>query len=319
MVLVAAALAVVLVSCGSGDPGRHTKRTGVPCRIDPAAGPQPHDAAGLLRTIVPLVDRSRPTPAIPGRPASSCRVLRTEIRAADGDGNPRPMLVVAHGLDGRPAALGPLLDHWARAGYVVVAPTFPTTKKDANGDSLRSESVAQAADMRFVVSEVLARDRDPSRRPWGPIDRSRIGAAGMSLGGLAVYGLIANTCCRDPRVRAGLLLAAVRREFPDDDYVRNRVPVMLVQGDSDPGYHNSDDAYPDLAPPKWFVTLVGSRHSPPFEVPNGPEAPAVRQLTTAFWDCALRHDAAAADRIDTVVRASGGRITERQAPPHPAC
>ena len=129
----------------------------------------------------------------------------------------------------------------------------------------------------------------------------------MSLGGLAVYGLISNTCCRDARVRAAVLMAAVRRQFPDDHYGPNRAPVLLVQGDKDSGYHNSVEAYPELASPKWFITLHGSGHAPPFEVPLGPEAPLVAATTSDFWARYLSDDQGAAPRIVRTVQASRGQ------------
>ena len=64
-------------------------------------------------------------------------------------------------------------------------------------------------------------------------------------------------------------MAGVHDDFPGGRYVHQTVPVLLIQGDADIGYHHSRDAYPQLAPPKWFITLHGERHSPPFEVPRG--------------------------------------------------
>ena len=80
---------------------------------------------------------------------------------------------------------------------------------------------------------------------------------------------------------------------------------MLVHGDADKGYHNSIEAYPALHAPKWFVTLHGSLHSPPFEVPRGSEAPLVDAVTTIFWDHALSGNAAAGHAIAAAVSASG--------------
>jgi dienelactone hydrolase len=231
--------------------------------------------------------------------------------AATGRGR-GPLLVVAHGLDGSPAALAPLLDSWVRAGYVVAAPTFPVTAKDRSGNSLRSESVDQAYDLRAVIDAVTRAGRTRGDPLHGRVDTARVGAAGMSLGGLAVYALISNSCCREPRVDAAIVMAGVRRDLPDERYERNDAPVMLLQGDADPGYHNSLDAYPELAPPKWFVTLHGSRHAPPFEVPSGPEAPFVRSVTRDFWDRYLRGDHAAAAGIVGAVAAQHGTATLRR-------
>lgn len=272
-----------------------------------------HSAPGVTRFSVMLVDRSRSTPAIPHRAAIPCRLLPTEVRYPAGATGPLPLVVVAHGLDGNPSSLATLLDAWAGAGYVVAAPAFPTTSKDSNGVTLTSESVDQAADMSFVIGQMLERSRPGASGPLrGLIDRRRIGAAGMSLGGLSVYGLVTNTCCRDARVRAAILMAAVRRQFPEEQYENNKVPVLIVQGDADSGYHNSLEAYPELVPPKWFITLHGSGHSSPFEVPPGPEAPLVYRTTAWFWDRYLKHDLFASRRITDAVRASHGRATLRR-------
>jgi dienelactone hydrolase len=268
-----------------------------------------------MRFTVTLVDRRRSTPSASHRPALPCRVLPTVVRYPAGATGPVPLVVVAHGRDNDPSSLATLLDAWAGAGYVVAAPTFPVTRKDRSGAPVRAESVAQAADLRFVVDRVLAASRGTAPSPLrGLVDPAHVGAAGMSLGGLAVYGLVSNTCCRDRRVGAAILLAAVRREFPDERYEENRAPVLLVQGDADPGYHNSVEAYPELVPPKWFVTLTGSQHSPPFEVPPGPEAPLVYAMTTAFWDRYLKGDPAATARITSAVQASAGKATLRSDP-----
>ena len=123
----------------------------------------------------------------------------------------------------------------------------------------------------------------------------------MSLGGLTVYGLVANTCCRDRRIDAAIEMAGVYRAFPRGHWVSQRTPILLLHGDADKGYHNSVEAYPRLGAPKWFVTLRGSLHSPPFEIPRGSEAPLVDATTTLFWDRYLRGDLPAEHGIATAV------------------
>ena len=122
-------------------------------------------------------------------------------------------------------------------GYVVVAPTFPKTTKDGKGRALRSEVVDQAADARFVLDEILDR-----AGAFG-IDPHEVGVAGMSLGGMTVYGLISHTCCQDGRIGAAVVMAGVHDDFPSGRYVHQDVPVYLLQGDADVGYHHSRAAY----------------------------------------------------------------------------
>ena len=265
--------------------------------------------AGVAELRYTLVDRSRPTPAIAGRPPSPCRVLTTLVRVPESVTGPAPTLLVVHGRDGDPAALAPLLDAWARAGYVVVAPHFLVTQKAANGKALGREVAEQAADARFVLDRITALSRSRGGPLHARVDAGEVGVAGMSLGGQTVYGLISHPCCRDARVRAAVLMAGVHDPLPDADYGQNDAAVLLVQGDADVGYHHSRDTYPDLAPPKWFVTLHDERHSPPFETPRDASSVIVDAATLAFWDLTLRHDGAAAERIGAAVRASHGAAT----------
>jgi dienelactone hydrolase len=315
-VAVLTVVAVVVGACSSARSSRGALDT-APCtqpapartHADPGAGP------GAVEVDVVLVDRGRATPPTAVRRRQPCRVLPTQIRLPASTA-PAPTIVMAHGLDGDPGALRDLADVWTRAGYVVVAPKFPTTVKDPSGRSAASETPLQAGDLRFVLGRVLAGDHT-STSPWfGRVDPAHVGAAGMSLGGLAVYASTIESCCTDPRIDAAVLMAAVYRDVPDSRQHANRIPMMLLQGDVDPGYHNSRDAYSDLRAPKWFVTLHGSRHAPPFEVPRGPEGAVVDATTVAFWDRTLRDDPTGTARIAAAVAAHRATTT-LQADPGP--
>lgn len=292
-------VAAVLVAATGTGPAASASAS---CRPGPVAGRAVADrTAGVTRVDVRLARRSH----------GACRVLVTQVRLPTGTTTPLPLLLAVHGADGNPNRLAPLLDVWAGAGYVVAAPTFPDTKKQPDGRALRSEVTRQAADARFVIGELLDRsDAGAAPNPLlGIVDDHEIGVAGMSLGGMTVYGLISNTCCRDGRIQAALVMAGVHDDFPDGKYVHQRTPVLLVQGDADIGYHHSRDAYPQLAPPKWFITLHGRPHSPPFEVPRGKTAPIVDTTTTAFWNRYLQHQRAAAQEIVDIVHATRGTAT----------
>jgi dienelactone hydrolase len=297
---VRAVAAVVLFAIGVAMlPGAHeaaaaaTSAAGT-CADGPVAGtPVPDADPAVTRVDFTLAHR------VAGR----CRVLVTQVRSPTGTGGKLPVILAIHGADGDPSRLAPLLDVWAKAGHVVAAPTFLKTRKDARGKALASEVAQQAADARFVLDELL--DRAPALR----IDPSEVGVAGMSLGGMTVYGLISHTCCQDGRIQAAIVMAGVHDNFPSGRYVHQSVPVLLIQGDADIGYHHSRDAYPQLAPPKFFITLHGERHSPPFEVPRGAVAGVVDVTTTLFWKRYLGDDIAAARALVRVVAATKGKAT----------
>ena len=163
------------------------------------------------------------------------------------------------------------------------------------------------------MTRLVAMSQSPKPGPLrGRIDPQHIGAAGVSLGGMAVYGLISNTCCRDARVDAALLMAAVRPPFPHGRNVVPEMPVMLVHGDADTGYRYSACAYPAFAPPKWFITLRGGRHGPPFEDPPDEFDPLVRTTTSVFWQRYLAGDQSASGRIVSEIDRSHGRATVRR-------
>ena len=61
----------------------------------------------------------------------------------------------------------------------------------------------QPGDISFVLTELL---KGPLR---SHIDPTRIGAAGLSLGGDTTYNLIEDACCRDKRFRAAAVFDAV--------------------------------------------------------------------------------------------------------------
>jgi hypothetical protein len=107
-------------------------------------------------------------------------------------------------------------------------------------------------------------------------------------------------------------MAGVHDAFPSGTYRHQDVPVLLLHGDADVGYHHSQSAYAQLAPPKWFVTLHGEGHSPPFEVPRGPASAIVDATTVAFWNRSLKGDVAGAQQIVDAVRATNGKATLRR-------
>jgi dienelactone hydrolase len=275
-------------------PGPHAIAAARSCADGPAPGTPMPSTAGITRTDYTFAHRV----------AGKCRVLVTQVREpAPPSPTPVPMILAIHGLDGTPNALAPLIDEWTRAGYVVVAPTFAKTKKDARGKALRSEVVDQAADARYVLDAVLDRSSTLG------IDPDQVGAAGMSLGGMTVYGLISHTCCADGRIQAAIVMAGVHDRFPTGRYVHQDVPVLLLHGDADVGLHNSQSAYTQLAPPKWFITLHGEGHSPPFEVPRGPASAIVDRTTSLFWNLTLKRDAPAAQQIVDAVKMTKGKAT----------
>jgi dienelactone hydrolase len=271
------------------------------------AGPAPEPAIRVIHET--YVDSSRPSPASDLQPAAPERTLATTIAFPKATKRSSPLVLLAHGANGNPDKFDELIGHWARAGYVVVAPRFP--RSSDTGGNLVGDYVDQPADLTFVLDRVLeanARRRSPLH---GRIDPRHIGLAGLSLGGFTTYGTVFHDCCRDERIDAAILMSAVLGPFPGGEYRFRSVPTMLVHGDADEAglYGQSLTAWPQLTAPKWFVTLHGGLHATPFEDDPAPSDELVRTVTTAFWDRSLRGERGAAKRIVAAVDASGGVAT----------
>ncbi|MGZ6958005.1 MAG: alpha/beta hydrolase family protein, partial [Acidimicrobiia bacterium] len=255
-----------------------------------------------LHVQLDLVDRSRPAVDPAGTRSAPVRDLPTELYLPGGAG-PHPLIVFAHGYDGDPSKFTELFGHWSDAGFAVAAPRFPITyTSDPVGPIARAGDIAnQPRDMSFVLDQVL-------HGPYaGRIDRTRIAAAGLSLGGGTVWGLTTDRCCVDRRVRAAIVMDGNRLGFGDATYRPNRIPILVFHADHDYSlpYSAAQAAYAKLDPPKYFVTIVGALHAQPYENTPVPSDPMVVATSLDFLRAYLLHDAAARARIVTDATVAG--------------
>ena len=272
--------------------------------IAPTAGAGPGASVQTLQ--VTFVDHSRGTDATESAPAQDQRTLATTITYPVGIKGPVPLVVLAHGNSGNPSKFSQLIGAWAAARYVVAAPVFPLTSNMTPGLGHPGDVSNQPADVTFVIDEVLKMSRPKTRGPLaGLVDKRHIGVAGLSLGGSTVIGLVSNTCCRDKRIDAAVLMSSYRVQFNGGKEVWRHVPALMLQSDADPRYPIIAETYPLLATPKWFVTLHGSSHSGPFEDSTDPAHAAVPAITIAFWDRYLKGQKSAQTRLVDAVKAYG--------------
>ncbi len=257
---------------------------------DPAT--RPYEFSTWTETFV---DRTRPTEAGSETPGAPERTLATTVYVPAGTG-PRPLIVFSHGLDGHPDKFSSLLSAWARAGYVVAAPAFPTTNDHVPGAPKNfNVATGQPADVSFVLDQVLALAEDPTSRLYDRVDADQIGAGGLSLGGATTYSVAFSTCCRDTRIKSAEVLAGALLPLVGDFDLDGHIPLLIAHGDQDPAlkYSYALDAFARAEPPVWFVTLQGGTHAPPFENDVTPYDATVEQFTTDFWDATIGGDPAA--------------------------
>ncbi len=304
-VLVAVSLAAVLgpAACASSSGTNRAataKAAGVPTS---AALPTTTTAAptnlAVNRITTTFVDRSRPTDDPDHTRSAPTRTFVTDIYIPAGNG-PYPLILHAHGAAGDARKFTVLAGAWARHGYVVVVPNFPLTRDQSGGSVVIGDYVHQPADLHFVLDQVLHLAATPNRPLTGKIDRRHIGLSGLSLGGATAYGFGFNTCCRDPRITAVIIMSGIRLPFGDHPYVFDK-PILIFHGTADPTipYSTAGPVYASVKPPKYFVTLLGAGHAPEYEDTPDPHDGVVIAATLDFWNTYLKAQHASRARLLT--------------------
>ncbi len=304
----------VLLGGGGGTDGRHGSTLSSARRSPAPSTEQPSRFAVGLR-VLRLVDTSRTIELPDG--ASEPRILVTEVfypargvageagapptlnaTAAQRDG-PFPLVIFGHGFDVTPELYAALLQAWARAGYVVAAPVFPLENADAPGGPDESDLVNEPADMRFVISQMLAL----SNRGSGPlarlIDPALVAVSGQSDGGDAALAVAYDRAYRDLRVSAAIVLSGAEiPTLPSFTFPGGGPPLLATQGTADTVNPPSatDAFFAAATPPKYLLSLVGAAHLPPYSTEQ-PQLAIVERVTIAFLDTYLKHMASASRRL----------------------
>lgn len=237
------------------------------------AGPPPRPYA-VGWTELNLVDPSRPTGSTPGRklptlvfyPAVGTNPA-AEIPGAPGLYHSWPLVVFAHGYNVTPLTYHDLLHHLASAGFVVAAPSFPL--EAAGGPLDESDLSNEPADIKFVITEVLAAGRGPGVLT-GMIDPAKIGLAGHSDGGEAVLGEAYLPGIADARVGPVVAMSAAGILNGNRLPASPKHPLLVVQGTADtinpPA--KADALFASAPSPKAYLHLLGAGHLPPIADPN---------------------------------------------------
>jgi dienelactone hydrolase len=265
-------------------------------------------AVGAIDTQ--FVDESRPTDrngTYPGAPTRTLPVLIFYPATGTPGGpsqkdapparraGPFPLIAFSHGFTANGPAYGEvLLRRIAAHGYVVAAPTFPLTNRDAPGGPKVIDYVNQPQDVSFVIDRMLALNRR-SGPLHGLMDRHEIGAMGHSLGAMTTLGVTYNSAHRDRRILASVAMSGRKLPFPGGRWTWPSVPLLLVHGDADRtvAYSGSTTAYAEAKAPKFLLRLLGAPHIL-FGQPYLDQA--VRTIDN-FFDRYLRHDRHALTRL----------------------
>ena len=197
--------------------------------------------------------KDRPLPTTVWYPTRGS-AWRTKGRA-QGDAEPLPgklpLILWSHGFYSNPQMQEGMTKFLAEAGYMVVAPAYPFTKKDTPKFN-KFDVPNQSLDASFVITQML----QPDNPMADSIDPERMAAIGHSGGGTTTDGLF--TVHRDPRLRAGVIFAG----RPAGKYQGSPVPLLFIHGDKDPvvAYEQGRTSYGADPWPKAFLTIIGGEH-----------------------------------------------------------
>ena len=205
-----------------------------------------------------------------------------------GDG-PFPVIVFSHGLTSEPSAYSALLVRWARAGFVVAAPTFPYTHYQAT-DYRPLDVANQPADASYVLTKVLALNTKSGDVLEHRLDTKHVAAAGHSAGGITTIGMFSGE--RDARLVAGIVLAGA--QVLPAPFTGPAAPILFVHGklDRTVPYQDGLAAYQAVPWPKAMMSVTKGGH-----VTIAKSLGPVLATTTDFWRWSLYGDPAAKARL----------------------
>lgn len=237
-------------------------------------GPYP---VGILELT--LTDGSRPIEETAEHPAAAERVLQTRIYypaatasilgeapPVASDGKSFPMLMYSHGYSSSWDESKPAGNHAASHGYVVVSPIFPLTSLGANGGAPDTKDIPnQPGDISFLIDTMLAFSNDSSHPFAGAVDAERIGALGVSAGGLTTLLVSLHAKYHDPRIKAAAPVAPFAAFFEEPFYSATRtIPLLIEHGDMDaflPYEINGRRAFEHAKPNAYLVTVARGSHA----------------------------------------------------------
>lgn len=292
---------IALAGVGSSA-ASHTTSSATNRPVDNPSYSGAHARFGVGEIVVRFIDTSRFV-QLPGKRPQP-RPLVTVIRyPAIGDpshvegpgappaksSGPFPLVVFGHGFNVTPAIYARLLQAWASAGYVVAAPIFPLTNKNAPGGANESDIVSQPADMRVVITRMLAASAARRGILSRLLDPHEIAVSGQSDGGMTALATAYNTHYLDRRVGAAIILSGAELPSPAAYFPVRSPPLLAAQGTADTVNLPQDtyDFFHAAHSPKFLLRLLGAPHLGPY-TSEQPQLGVVERVTIAFLDRYLK-------------------------------
>ena len=188
---------------------------------------------GVGTAEVTLVDESRPTAENGAYGGAETRTLVTSLwfpdEAVEGGS---PLIVYSHGFMSNREEGAYLAEALARQGYIVAAADYPLSNGAAPGGPNAADVVNQPGDVSFIIDSLIA--MQGADKPFnGGVDASRIGVAGLSLGGLTSTLAGYHPRYRDERIRAVISIAGPAGMFTRRFFLTSSASLLMIGGTED--------------------------------------------------------------------------------------
>ena len=226
-----------------------------------------------------LIDSHRTTAAHNGNPEVAQRILETSVwypaqnrpfewlrpgpRPLATDTCPAPLVIYSHGFMSFRSNGAYLARYLASQGYIVAAANFPLTRFGTPGGPQFTDVINQPGDVSFIIDSLLGWSETAENRFAGCVDRKRIAAVGLSLGGLTTTLLAFHPEYRDPRIQATVSIAGPVALLGRDFFSTAPIPFMMIAADIDAmvDYQQNAVQFRTWLPDATFVTLQGGSHT----------------------------------------------------------
>ena len=223
-----------------------------------------HAAYSVDKIDLEIIDSSRITPAMGGFEGDDKRVLKGAIWFPRDDSAKRPLIVYSHGFGGYYNESRHIAEYLASNGYVVAAVNFPLSNRRTPAEVPQLlDVVNQPADVSAVIDKVLALNGEPNSVMFERVDPNKIGATGLSLGGLTTALVSFHPDLKDERIKAAVMMAPPLEAFSQQFYASNpKVKSMIMSGSLDrvvPEPANATQVQPRYLN-GWFMSFDKGSH-----------------------------------------------------------
>ena len=274
--LILAAVSVTLVTAGcTGPPAQH--------RADPrptrVTAPKQTTTTTSPPSNYPIASAQL---TIPARTSAGTAVdLPTSVWYPTDSSRQFPIIVFSPGYQIDPARYDVLTAAWARAGYVVAEVDYPDTAPGS--PAIEDDMANHPYELKQAISYLLTDRQLPHNEA--------VGVAGQSDGGDVSLAATYNTCCRDPRIKAAIILSGAEDNIFGGRYFTAPGPPLLVaQGDEDtvnpPGC--SQQIFDQAPEPRYYLDFPDATHLSAYTAPAGPEVDEVNDVSIAFLNGYLK-------------------------------